>query len=85
MPRLRSVVVDCSRDVPELRAFLRQFWEDLKLRNEMNLEVKVVSMEPITFELKGEALRGVDFVFQYGKNAWWREYSRRPRAEAAGS
>lgn len=50
----------------------------------MQLEVKVVCMEPITFELKGEALRGVDFVFQYGKNAWWREYSRRTRPEAAG-
>lgn len=65
--------MDCGKEVPEIRAFLRQFWEDLKLRNEMNLEVKVVRNEPLTFQLYGEALRGVDFVFQYGDDAWWRK------------
>lgn len=66
MPRLRSVVVDCSRSSAEIKAFLGQFWEDLKQRNEMDLRVEVASMGPLTFRLRGDALRGVDILFEYG-------------------
>lgn len=66
MPRLQSVRVDCRRHFSEMRAFGEQFGEDLEKANELKLKLEIVRFEPMTFQLRGPAVKGVDIQFKCG-------------------